>query len=104
VAIPRKTSRAKQPWYHYQHLCDADRACTWWQVNCDRFRETSFLIASYANWLIAFPWERIVLNRFHIHFGVVNSVRRNDEKAADVVLLRSHIAAWRGSARRLEHR
>src|SRR5947209_6644456 len=74
-----------------------------WSVSRD-----CFLIASYANWLISFPWERIVsASTWRSHSCASpssDSIRRSDEKAADVVVLGSHIAACRGSSRRSEHR
>src|SRR5258708_32747241 len=41
------------------------------RFSCARFRETGLLsfIASYAGWLISFPWERNVLNLCHIRLA-----------------------------------
>jgi hypothetical protein len=56
---------------------------------------------SYAIGLFHLPGNELVLNLFHIHLGVVTATLRrrataqgeSDEKAADVFLLGSHIAA-----------
>jgi hypothetical protein len=64
----RKVPLPRQPW----NDCPASLnglLIRWSQVDCDRLRGTSLLIASYANRLISFPSERIVLSVFHIRLA-----------------------------------
>src|SRR6266436_6767673 len=70
------------------------------QVDRGRFRETACSSLHTQIGLFHFPGERIVSASTWRSHGCASpssdSIRRSDEKAADVVVLGSHIAACRG--------